>query len=54
MRRNERDDFTSIYTADTWLRNTLLQRRGTVVGRVLNTTRLTDLIYTSLSFNNVT
>ena len=53
MRRNERDDFTSIYTADTWLRNTLLQRRGTVVGRVLNTTRLTDLIYTSLSFEDV-
>lgn len=53
MRRNRQKIFTDLPTADLWLTNTLLQRRGSVSGRVMNTTRLTDLIYTALSFEDV-
>lgn len=53
MRRNRINRFTDIPSANLWLTDTLLQRRGTVTGRVLNTTRLTDLIYSGLSFEDV-
>ena len=49
MRRDRKKIFTDIPSADLWLTNTLLQRRGSVTSHVLNTTRLTDLIYTALS-----
>ena len=53
MRRDRQNPFTDIPSAELWLTNTLLGRRGTVTGQVLNTTRLTDLIYTALSFEDV-
>ena len=50
---DRRNPFKSTDAADNWLTDYLLSRNNATSNRLLNTTNLTDLIYQSLSFEDV-
>ncbi len=50
---DRRNPFKSTDAADNWLTNYLLSRPGVTSNRLLNTTKLTDLIYRSFSLEDV-
>ena len=50
---DRKNPFKSTEDADNWLTDYLLNRNNSTSNRLLNTTKLTDLIYRSFSFEDV-